>query len=133
WGARPLPKGDRTGHFVTLASGYENDNDALPVRTDARIVVATLKAGESAEYPIGKDRKAYIVPPTGVIRIDDVQVNARDGAAIKNVDVIRVTGADHRAANAIDHLADEIPVSVHGNRLAATSDPKNDNPDVVAV
>ncbi|BAI97372.1 pirin-like protein [Sphingobium sp. TA15] len=90
WGARPFPKGDRAGHFVTLASGYENDNEALPIRTDARIVAATLKAGESAEYPIGKDRKAYLVPATGAIRIDDVQVNARDGAAIQDVDVIRV-------------------------------------------
>jgi len=94
WGARPFPKGDRTGHFVTLASGYENDNDALPIRTDARIVAATLKAGESAEYPIGKARKAYLVPATGVIKIDDVQVNARDGAAIQNVDVIRVTAVE---------------------------------------
>lgn len=94
WGARPFPKGDRTGHFVTLASGYENDNDALPIRTDARIVAATLRAGESAEYPIGKDRKAYLVPATGAIRIDDVQVNARDGAAITDVDVIRVTAVE---------------------------------------
>lgn len=94
WGARPFPKGERAGHFITLASGYENDNDALPIRTDARIVAATLKAGESAEYPIGRDRKAYLVPATGVIRIDDIQVNARDGAAIKDVDVIRVTAVE---------------------------------------
>lgn len=94
WGARPFPKGDRAGHFITLASGYENDNDALPIRTDARIVAATLKAGESAEYPIGKDRKAYLVPATGAIRIDDVQVNARDGAAIRDVEVIRVTAIE---------------------------------------
>lgn len=94
WGARPFPKGDRAGHFITLASGYENDNDALPIRTDARIVAATLKAGESAEYPIGKDRKAYLVPATGAIRIDDVQINARDGAAIRDVEVIRVTAIE---------------------------------------
>ncbi|EQB08008.1 pirin family protein [Novosphingobium lindaniclasticum] len=94
WGAKPFPKGDRSGHFVTLASGYENDGDALPIRTDARIVAATLKAGESADYPIGRDRKAYLVPATGAILVDDVQVNARDGAAIKDVDVIRVTAIE---------------------------------------
>ncbi|MCI4592508.1 pirin family protein [Sphingobium sp. BYY-5] len=94
WGARPFPKGDRAGHFITLASGYENDNEALPIRTDARIVAAFLKAGESVEYPIGKDRKAYLVPATGAIKIDEVQVNARDGAAIKDVDVIRVTALE---------------------------------------
>jgi redox-sensitive bicupin YhaK (pirin superfamily) len=94
WGARPFPKGERSGHFVTLASGYENDNDALPIRTDARVVAATLKAGDTAEYAIGKDRKAYLVPATGAIRIDDVRVNARDGAAISDLDVIRVTAIE---------------------------------------
>ncbi|WHO38714.1 pirin family protein [Sphingobium sp. AP49] len=94
WGARPFPKGERSGQFVTLASGYENDNDALPIRTDARVVAATLKAGESAEYPIGKDRKAYLVPATGAIQIDDVRANARDGVAISDLDVIRVTAIE---------------------------------------
>lgn len=94
WGARPFPKGDRAGRFVTLASGYSNDNEALPIRTDARIVAATLKAGESAEYPIGNERKAYLVPATGAITIDGVTINARDGAAIRDVSVIRVTALE---------------------------------------
>src|SRR5579864_8270977 len=28
WGAKPFPKGDRSGRFVALASGIANDNDA---------------------------------------------------------------------------------------------------------
>ncbi|HWU01269.1 MAG TPA: pirin family protein [Novosphingobium sp.] len=94
WGARPFPKGERAGHFVTLASGYDNDDDALPIRTDARVVAATLKAGESAEYAIGASRKAYLVPATGAISIGDVRVNARDGAAISDLEVIRVTAIE---------------------------------------
>jgi len=94
WGAKPFPKGERSGKFVTLASGYDNDNDALPIRTDARVVGATLRAGETAEYPLGKDRRAYLVPATGAIRIDDVRVNARDGAAISDLDVIRITAIE---------------------------------------
>ena len=90
WGAKPFPKGDRSGKFVTLASGYENDNDALPIRTDARVVGATLKAGEVAEYPLGRDRKAYLVPASGAVEIDDQRVNARDGAAISDVEVLRI-------------------------------------------
>ncbi|WP_395394409.1 pirin family protein [Novosphingobium sp. BL-8A] len=94
WGSRPFPKGERSGQFVTLASGYENDNDALPIRTDAKVVAATLKAGETAEYPLGKDRKGYLVPATGAVQIDDVRVNARDGAAISDLDVLRVTAIE---------------------------------------
>lgn len=93
WDARPFPKDDRAGKFVTLASGY-GDDDALPIRTDARVVGASLKAGTSAEYPLGKARKAYLVPATGRVQIDDVTVYARDGAAISDIDVLKVTALE---------------------------------------
>lgn len=94
WGARPFPKGERAGQFVVLASGYENDGDALRIRTDGRVVAATLKAGESADYPLGKDRRGYLVPATGAVEINGVRVNARDGAAIADQDVLRVTALE---------------------------------------
>ena len=94
WGARPFPKGDRSGRFVTLASGFANDDDALPIRTDARVVGASLKAGETAEYPLGKDRRGYLVPATGAIEIDGTRANARDGVAISDVDTLRITAIE---------------------------------------
>ena len=94
WGARPFPKGERAGQFVVLASGYEEDGDALRIRTDGRVVAATLKAGESADYPLGKDRRGYLAPATGAVEIDGVRVNARDGAAIADQDVLRVTALE---------------------------------------
>src|SRR5207237_1130353 len=65
WGARPFPKADRAGRFVTLASGQPDDGDALPIRTDARVAGATLKAGETAEYALDAGRHAYLVPAVG--------------------------------------------------------------------
>jgi redox-sensitive bicupin YhaK (pirin superfamily) len=94
WGAKPFPKGDRAGQFVILASGFDNDNDALPIRTDARVLGATIKAGETAEYTLGKDRRGYLVPATGAVQIDGVRVNTRDGAAIKDVEILRVTAIE---------------------------------------
>ncbi|HEY0269968.1 MAG TPA: pirin family protein [Sphingomonas sp.] len=94
WGARPFPRGERAGQFVTLASGFANDADALPIRTDARVVAATLKAGESADYPLGKGRRAYLVPATGAIEIDGVRAGARDGVAISDVETLRVTAIE---------------------------------------
>jgi quercetin 2,3-dioxygenase len=94
WGAKPFPKGDRSGQFVVLASGLANDNDALPIRAEARVVGATIRAGDTVEYPIGKGRFGYLVPATGAIEIDGVRVNARDGAAISELDVIRVTAIE---------------------------------------
>jgi quercetin 2,3-dioxygenase len=85
WGTKPFPKGDRSGRLVTLASGFANDNDALPIRADARVLGATLKAGESVAYALGKGRHAYLVPATGAVEIDGVRIDARDGAAIEDL------------------------------------------------
>ncbi|MGG2329504.1 hypothetical protein ACE40V_24435, partial [Salmonella enterica] len=65
WGARQFPKGDRSGQLVVLASGYADDAEALPVRTEARLVAGTLRAGESVDYTLGTERKGYLVPATG--------------------------------------------------------------------
>jgi quercetin 2,3-dioxygenase len=94
WGSKPFPKGDRSGCFVTLASGFANDNDALPIRADARVLGATLKKGESAQYVIGAARRGYLVPATGSIDVNGVEIAARDGAAIKDVDVVKVTALE---------------------------------------
>jgi quercetin 2,3-dioxygenase len=94
WGSKPFPKGDRSGCFVTLASGFANDNDALPIRADARVLGATLKRGESAQYVIGAARRGYLVPATGSIDVNGVEIAARDGAAIKDVDVVKVTALE---------------------------------------
>lgn len=94
WGTRAFPKGNRSGRFITLASGDENDNDALPIRTDARVVGATLEAGETAEYSLGANRKGYLVPAAGAVEIEGIRVNARDGAAINDMEVLKVTALE---------------------------------------
>jgi len=94
WGARPFPKADRSGRLVTLASGFAEDVDALEIRADARVLGATLKAGESVDYALGAHRKAYLVPAVGAVQVDGVRVGARDGAAISGVETLRVTAAE---------------------------------------
>ena len=82
WGARPFPKDDRSGRLVTLASGFGDDEGALPLRADARVMGATLKAGEKLELSLDPSRHAYVVPATGAIEVGGVRIDARDGAAI---------------------------------------------------
>jgi len=94
WGAKPFPKGDRSGRFVTLASGVAGDADALPIRTDARVLGATLKAGETVEYTIGAERRAYVVPAAGSVRIGEITARARDGVAIEGLDAFTVTALE---------------------------------------
>lgn len=102
WGAKPFPKGERAGKFIVLASGIEGDSDALPIRANARVVGATVKAGETAVYSLGKDRKAYLVPATGRVEIDGQLVEARDGAAIGDMDEVRITAVEDSEVVLVD-------------------------------
>lgn len=94
WGSQPFPKADRSGRFVTLASGFESDNDALPIRARARVLGATLKVGETVEYALGERRHAYLVPASGAVEVNGVRINARDGAAIKDVAILKITAIE---------------------------------------
>lgn len=102
WGTRTFPKGDRAGRLVTLASGLPGDEEALPLRTPARVVGATLKAGEHCDYPLGAGRNAYLVPATGKVEIDGKVVNARDGAAIRDVGTITITALEDSEVVLVD-------------------------------
>ena len=90
WGTQPFPAGERAGSFVTLASGMVGDEEALPIRADARLVAATLSAGQVAEYAVGADRKVYLVPASGRIEIDGQVAAARDGIAVQGVERVTV-------------------------------------------
>ena len=94
WGAKPFPKGDRSGRFVTLASGFEGDEDALPIRADARVLGATIKAGESLTHSVGEGRYAYLVPAVGKIEIDGQPFDARDGAALTGGQTVTITAIE---------------------------------------
>ncbi|MGH8172220.1 MAG: pirin family protein [Rhodanobacteraceae bacterium] len=90
WGAKPFPRGDRSGRFVALASGSSADTDALPIRTDARVLGARLEAGSTTEYAFASGRHGYLVPAKGAVEINGVRIDARDGAAIRDEALIRV-------------------------------------------
>lgn len=94
WGTRRFPKADRTGQFVVLASGAEGEREALPIRANARVLGATLTKGQSIEYRHDAARHAYLVPATGRVLVNDVEVQARDGAAIAGLDSFTVTAIE---------------------------------------
>ena len=108
WGARAFPKGERSGQFVTLASGSVpsgvNDNESpLPIRTDAKVMGATIKAGESVTYTIASERRhIYLVPATGKVQIKDVIAEARDGVAITQMEEITITALEDSEVVLVD-------------------------------
>jgi redox-sensitive bicupin YhaK (pirin superfamily) len=105
WGAKPFPKGDRSGRFVALASGFPEDAEALPIRTDARVLGATLAAGQTTDYPLGQARRGYLVLSTGKVDVNGVTLEARDGAAIADEAVLRITANEDSELVLVDAAA----------------------------
>jgi len=104
WAVQPCPVAERSGCFVTIASGFEGDCDALPIRACARVLNAKLKVGESIEYVLRELRLAYLVPSSGTVDVNGVRIHARDGAAIKDVDIVTITAIEDADVLMVDAL-----------------------------
>ena len=90
WGQREFPKSDRTGRFTVMASGDPGDG-ALAINADAKVLGATLKAGESLSYDLGPGRRAYLVPAVGEVEVNGEALSARDAAAIVDEATVTIT------------------------------------------
>jgi redox-sensitive bicupin YhaK (pirin superfamily) len=104
WGAAKFPKQDRAGALVTLASGFESDQQAgaLPIRQDARVLAATLTAGQAAEYAIGAGRHGYLAVAKGAVSVNGVELGPRDGAAIKEEDRLNIVAHEESEIVLVD-------------------------------
>ncbi|TKC86732.1 pirin family protein [Trinickia terrae] len=94
WGTKPFPRSDRSGRFVILASGFDGDEGALPIRADARVLGAMAKAGESLRYELSPARRAYLVVASGRIEVNGEPVGPLDGVALTNVRAAEITALE---------------------------------------
>jgi redox-sensitive bicupin YhaK (pirin superfamily) len=94
WGTREFPQGQRSGKWVVLASGQSSDDDALPIRANASVLAATIKAGETVTYDADAVRHQYLVPINGRVRVNGREAGARDGVAISGESRIEVEALD---------------------------------------
>ena len=69
---------------------------ALPIRADARVLGATLKAGEEVVWPLTPERHAYLVAAKGEVEVNGVKLHPRDGAAATQETELKVNGAQRR-------------------------------------
>ncbi len=90
WGTRRFPKDDRAGTFVTLASGYPEDSEALRINAAARVLGATLKAGETAELNLDPARHVYLVGVGGAIEVNGRRAEPRDGVAVTGEETLTI-------------------------------------------
>ena len=102
WGARRFPKHERNGSFVTLASGFAEDEDALKINAAARVMGATLAAGETAELALDPSRHVYLVATHGPIEVNGVRAEPRDGVAVTGEEKVTINALDEAEIVLVD-------------------------------
>jgi redox-sensitive bicupin YhaK (pirin superfamily) len=70
------------GRLASLASGFPEDEDALQIDADARVLGATIEAGQRVAYDLPSTRYGYLVPARGRVLVNNQHVGERDGVAI---------------------------------------------------
>jgi redox-sensitive bicupin YhaK (pirin superfamily) len=94
WGTRPIADMQRAGRLVPLASGFPDDQGALRIEADARVLGATVEAGQRIAYPLPSTRYGYLVPVRGSVMVNDQPVGERDGIAIAGEPGIAITAIE---------------------------------------
>ena len=95
WGAKPFPKGDRSGRFVVLASGFDGRRRrAADPRRGARARRNAEDGRERRVRRLATAATAISCRPTGAVEVNGVKLDARDGAAIANERVVKITALE---------------------------------------
>ena len=93
WGAMPFPKESRQGSFQLLASG-DPDDGSLTINADARVLGATVNAGDTITISARPERHLYLVP-SGRVRVNGVEAGPRDGVAITGEDKVTIKAEEN--------------------------------------
>jgi redox-sensitive bicupin YhaK (pirin superfamily) len=93
WQSKPFPRTHRAGQLVTLASGLPGDENALPIRADARVMGAALKAGETVNHLLSPSSQVYLVAARGSVRVNEEPVETGDGVAIADAPRVAIEAA----------------------------------------
>ncbi|KJK14269.1 pirin [Burkholderiaceae bacterium 16] len=94
WATRSFPRIDRSGRFAVLASGFAGDREALQIRANARVLGATLRAGDSIRHQLDPSRSAYLAVASGRIKVNGEPMGPRDGAALTNAAAVDVSALE---------------------------------------
>ena len=94
WATKPFADMQRSGRLMPIASGFPEDQDALRIEADARVLGATVEAGQRITYPLPSTRYGYLVPARGRVMVNDQQVGERDGIAIAGEPGIAITAIE---------------------------------------
>jgi redox-sensitive bicupin YhaK (pirin superfamily) len=80
---------DRIGRWLPIATWTKNNGSEAPIKIhqDVNVYASVVKAGERLDFPVGKDRQAYMVLIEGEAEAGGIRLKARDAVEITEEDV----------------------------------------------
>lgn len=78
---------DRQGRWLPIASGDGDKDFPIQVHQDIHFYATEIKAGESLDFKVGKDRQAYLAIIEGNAKVKDVFMKMRDALEITEEDI----------------------------------------------
>ena len=66
-------------------------DQALPIRANARVLAASLAAGQTLQYSPQAGRKLYLVPALGTLEVNGVRAECGDGLAIAGEELLQIS------------------------------------------
>ena len=90
WETRQFPKAEQSGRLVVLASGFQEDQGALPIRADTRVFGAVLAVGDTIVHSLAAGRQAYLALAAGAATVNGGGLVRGDGIAIVDEAEVRI-------------------------------------------
>jgi len=90
YGQKNFPDSEKRNTLRLLAAPT-NENGALPINQDVRLYASLLDAKASVTYSLKKDRAAWVQVVEGEINVNGSVMTNGDGAAIEDVESIKIT------------------------------------------
>src|SRR3989338_3086106 len=88
---REFKSQNRKNRLCLVASGKPRE-DAVKIHQDADLYSSLLDGGKKLEYGLDKNRYAWIQVARGSLRVNEVLLQAGDGAAISKEEKLKISG-----------------------------------------
>jgi len=79
---------------LRLLASPDGAGGSLTVHTDAAVLGATLRPGQSVEHPLAPGRHAWVQVARGQLRLGDSPLEAGDGAALSDEKAVRLVATE---------------------------------------
>lgn len=88
-----FPEDTRRGHLRLIASADAREG-SVAIHQDAGVYAALLDSGQSVEHALKPDRYAWIQVARGAVQLNEVELEAGDGAAVSDESRLRISASE---------------------------------------